>query len=83
MATQKHPLTGVTVNELGFTRKSMTFEDAVTAFILRLQGRTVTEMVRIMGISSWRISEVIGGVVHPGAEAEAVKRLREKNLILL
>ncbi|MBR9766150.1 MAG: hypothetical protein GYB53_22210 [Rhodobacteraceae bacterium] len=83
MAMQKHPITDVTVNELGFSGKSFTFEDAVTVFILRLQDHTVTEIVRIMGICSFRVSEVLGGYVHPGAQAEAVNRLRGDGKLLV
>ncbi|MGI3170003.1 hypothetical protein ACRARG_12660 [Pseudooceanicola sp. C21-150M6] len=83
MATTKHPLTGVILNDLGIRRKTLSYMDAVTAHILRLQGVTFTEIVHMLGTNARRIGEVFRGDLHPEAEAEAVEALRQSGTLLI
>lgn len=71
----KHPITGIELNMYRKRRKSLTFEDAVTVWIMRLQCEHRTDIEFFMGTCSFRIHEVLSGEVHADAKAEAIRRL--------
>ncbi|MCF7725758.1 helix-turn-helix domain-containing protein [Sulfitobacter sp. M22] len=67
MAIQVHPMTGVKLNDIVIKRKRLTFDDAVTAHILRHQGETFTDVVQRLGTNANRVGEVFRGKEHPGS----------------
>ncbi|MGC0224941.1 hypothetical protein [Pseudooceanicola nitratireducens] len=83
MAITEHPLTGVTLNEIDIRRKTLSSEEAVTAFLLRLQGDTYTDVVHKLGTNANRIGEVFRGSVHPEARDKAVNLLRKNKLLMI
>jgi hypothetical protein len=75
MATNVHPLTGVELNPIPIIRQSLDFDEAVTAAILRLQGMDYAQIAHRLGTNPARIGEVFTEKTHPGAMAEAVRRI--------
>jgi len=71
----RHPMTGVLLNPYAIRRKSFTFDDAVTIWIMRLQCEDYVVIQHFMGACSYRIAEVLSGEVHPDAKNEAIRRL--------
>ena len=75
MAITKHPITGVELNEITIKRKTLNFDEAVTAIIMRQQGATYTDVVQKLGTNANRVGEVGRGRVHPGAAMRALDLL--------
>lgn len=73
----RHPITGVKLNPIKVKRKSLNFEEAVTAHILQIQGKTFTDIVQYLGTNANRVGEVFRGESHPTAGAEALRRLTD------
>jgi hypothetical protein len=73
MATQKHPLTGVELNPIPIERPALTFDEAVTAHVLRLQGDKFTLIAQRLGTNPFRVGEVMRGDKHPGSADAALK----------
>jgi hypothetical protein len=75
MAFHKHPITGVKINPIPVKRKQLTFDEAVTAHIMRQQGKTFTDIVHHLGTNANRVGEVFRGETHPGSAMEALRLL--------
>lgn len=74
-----HPITGVPLNPILVKRKSLDFEEAVTAHILRTQGKTFTDIVQHLGTNANRVGEVFRGDTHPDAAQEALRRMTKSS----
>ncbi|CUH66840.1 hypothetical protein TG4357_02671 [Thalassovita gelatinovora] len=72
-----HPITGVQLNPRKVERKALNFEEAVTAHILRLQGKTFTQIVHYLGTNANRVGEVFRGEAHPDAGKEALRLMTQ------
>lgn len=68
MATFVHPNTGVELNPIIIERKSLNFDEAVTAHILRLRGEKYNHVAQYLGTNTHRLGEVFRGEVHVGSE---------------
>lgn len=71
MATIKHPITGIELNPITIERKSLTYEEAVTAFVLRKRGAKYNHVAQMLGTNTHRVGEVFRGEVHLGSERDA------------
>lgn len=78
MAIENHPLTGVPLNCIEITRKSLSFEEATTAVILRQRGDHFNVVAFKLGTNPHRIGEVMRGEVHPDARQAALNLLTGK-----
>ncbi|MFW2541515.1 hypothetical protein ACN2XU_02655 [Primorskyibacter sp. 2E107] len=83
MATEVHPITGDELNPIAVKRAQLTFENAVTAWIMKLQGETFTDIVQKLGTNANRIGEVFRGDAHRDAHAKAVAILRKHKSLLV
>ena len=72
MATYTHPVTGVEINPIIVERKSLTFDDAVTAHIMRMQGVKYNIIAHHLGTNTHRLGEVFRGEKHIGSKVKAV-----------
>ncbi|MCQ0986998.1 hypothetical protein [Jiella marina] len=75
MAAYLHPLTGIELNPVVIERKALTYEEAVTAFVLRAQGCKYNIIAQHLGTNTHRLGEVFRGEKHMGAEAKATALL--------
>ncbi|MEO9650497.1 MAG: hypothetical protein ABJ360_11920 [Roseobacter sp.] len=75
MAISKHPVTGVQLNDITIKRKSLSLDEAITAHILRHQGKTFTDVVQMLGTNANRVGEVFKGKAHPEAAKIALAHL--------
>lgn len=75
MATTRHPLTGVSLNVIEVTRKSLSEAEAITAIILRQQGEHYHAIAQKLGTNTHRLGEVFNGKVHPRASNKALELL--------
>ncbi|HCZ00159.1 MAG TPA: hypothetical protein DHV56_09220 [Rhodobacter sp.] len=75
MARLIHPLTGVELNPIPIERTSLNFEEAVTAWLMRLQRAKYHTIAMRLGTNTHRLGEVFRGEVHITAEAAARTRL--------
>ena len=75
MATTKHPITGVELNDIKIKRKTLNIDEAVTAHIMRQQGATFTDVVQKLGTNANRVGEVFRGDVHPDSAMKALDLL--------
>lgn len=73
MAAFKHPITGVKLNPIDVERPSLEFEEAVTAWILRMQGTKYQVVAQKLGTNTHRLGEVFRGEKHIGSRAEALR----------
>jgi len=73
MAPIKDPITGIALNPIIIERKSLSYRDAVTAWVLRLRGVKYNHVAQYLGANTHRLGEVFRGEVHIGSEAEAKK----------
>ena len=71
MAALKHPLTGVMLNAIEFERPALGEKEAVTAWILRLQGEKYSNVAHLLGTNTHRLGEVYRGEAFPRAEVQA------------
>lgn len=76
MATLKHPLTGVELNEVEIKRPNLEFDEAVTAHVLRLQGRKIQTISAMLGTNQARVADVLKLKVHPKAANAALEVYR-------
>ena len=74
MATIKHPITGVELNPIEIERKSLSYDEAVTAHILRKKGTKYNHVAQLLGTNTHRLGEVFRGEVHQSSlkKAEAL-----------
>lgn len=77
-ADHRHTITRVKLNDYVVKRRALTFDEAVTAFILRQQGYTFTDIVFMLGTNANRVGEVFRREVHPDAAMEALRLLTAK-----
>lgn len=61
------------LNTIIVKRASLTFDEAVLAWTLRLGGEKQHVIAAMFGTNAGRIAEVMTGDVHPRAKQEAVK----------
>ncbi|MCG3267760.1 hypothetical protein [Yoonia sp. I 8.24] len=80
MAIDKHPLTGVPLNRIEISRKSLTFDEAITAVILRQKGDSYHSVAQKLGTNTHRVGEVFRGDTHPCARQVALDILTGKPL---
>lgn len=72
---ERHPLTGVILNVIAKKRRALSFKEAVTVHVLRMQGVTYTDIVHKLGTNANRIGEILRGEEHPNAQTEAYRLL--------
>lgn len=72
---ERHPITGVRMNVITLKRRALSFAEAVTAHVMRLQGVSYTDIVHKLGTNANRIGEVFRGDEHPEAVDEAIRLL--------
>ena len=75
MATFNHPITGIPLNSIKEKRKSLDYDEAVTAHILRMEGRKIQTITAMLGTNQGRVVAVLNGEVHPKAANDAVKQI--------
>lgn len=83
MATILHPLTGDQLNAIVIKRKRLSYDNAVTAWIMKLQGETFTDIVQKLGTNANRVGDVFRGDDHEGAQAKAVAILTKHKSLLV
>ncbi|MFK4062184.1 hypothetical protein [Brucella anthropi] len=74
-STDTHPITGVKLNPIPIERKSLSFDDAVTAFVMKKQKIKYAVIAHRLGTNTFRLGEVFTGKEHFGAEEEADRLL--------
>ncbi|MCD2175811.1 hypothetical protein [Rhizobium sp. C4] len=79
MASMLHPITGVEINPVVVERKSLTFDEAVTAQIMRLQRIKYNIIAQHLGTNTHRLGEVFRGEKHEGSKAVAVQLMSTLN----
>ena len=79
MATMIHPITGVEINPVVVERKSLAFNEAVTAQIMRLQGIKYNIIAQHLGTNTHRLGEVFRGEKHERSKAVAVQLMSTLN----
>lgn len=75
MALEKHPLTGVAINPVIIERKALSFDDAVTAHVMRLQVVKYNIIAHHLGTNTHRLGEVFRGEKHNGSKRVAIAML--------
>lgn len=75
MATMTHPVTGVKINPVVIERKSLTFDEAVTAHVMRIQGVKYNIIAQHLGTNTHRLGEVFREEKHEGSKAAAAALL--------
>ncbi|MEL7090240.1 MAG: hypothetical protein AAFN94_00760 [Pseudomonadota bacterium] len=83
MATITHPITGDELNAIAIKRPQLSDQNAVTAWIMRLQGETFTDIVQKLGTNANRVGDVFRGDTHQDAKAKAIATLQERKSLLL
>lgn len=73
MATFRHPITGVELNPIAIERKALSFDEAVTAHLLRNRGTKYNHVAQLLGTNTHRVGEVLRGEVHPKAAEVATE----------
>lgn len=77
MATFRHPITGVELNNITLVRKALSYRDAVTVHVLFRQGVSKTDIAHKLGTNPARVCDVLSGRAHPKAADEARRLLRD------
>ena len=72
MSTKPHPLTGVELNVISKKRKTLTRDDAITAWVLRIAGVSLINIVHSLGTTTYRVRQVFKQVSHPGTRTVAI-----------
>lgn len=67
MAMERHPITGVPLNEILHERISLNFEEAVTVWVLKIAGEKYATIAMRLGTNPARVGEVLRQEKHPGA----------------
>ena len=83
MATMTHPITGDELNDIAVKRPSLSFENAVTAWVMKLQGETFTDIVQKLGTNANRVGDVFRREVHQDAKAKAISILKKHKSLLI
>lgn len=73
MTTMTHPITGVEMNQILIERKALTFDEAVTAHLLRMQGVKYNIIAQRLGTNTHRLGEVFRTEKHEGSRAKALE----------
>ena len=73
-----HPITGVQLTALEIERKALNEEEAITAYVLRLQGEKFSHIAHALGTNTFRLGEVFRGEKHPSARLAAQKALSKE-----
>ncbi len=73
-----HPLTGVKLNPVIIERVSLNFDEALTVWLLRMQGMKYHKAAAMLGANTHRLGEVLRGEAFPGAEQIARDRLYKR-----
>lgn len=68
MAMIRHPITGVPLNELAVERISLSLEEAVTVWVLKMTGEKYAVIALLLGTNPARVGEVLRGEKHPEAQ---------------
>ncbi len=76
MARLTMPETGVFLNPVLVERISLTFDEAVTAWLLRMRGEKYNKIAHMLGCNPARLGEVFRGEVHPPAREKAMWIIR-------
>lgn len=63
MAHFVHPETGVKLNAITVKRPRLSKNDAVTVFLLKMEGVSYTDIVQHLGTNAHRVGEVLRGEV--------------------
>ncbi len=71
MTAIPHPITGVKLNPIEIERRSLSFKEAVTAWLLRLGGHKYNHVAQYLGTNTLRLGEVFRGETHVGSEEVA------------
>ncbi|CAN7331570.1 hypothetical protein LJR030_003403 [Rhizobium sp. LjRoot30] len=72
MAIATHPITGVEINPIVIERKSLTFEEAVTAHVMRIEGVKYNIIAQHLGTNTHRLGEVFREEKHSGSKKIAM-----------
>ena len=75
MALETHPLTGVKINPIVIERKALTFDEAVTAQVMRMQGVKYNHIAQHLGTNTHRLGEVFRGEKHVNSRNMAMYML--------
>jgi len=75
MAMIHHPITGVLLNEIAIERISLTLKEAVTVWVLRMNGVKYAAIAQQLGTNPARVGEVLRGEKHPDARQLALDLL--------
>lgn len=75
MATNICPQTGVELNPILIERRSLTYDQAVTAWILRMEGNKYSHVAQRLGTNPHRVGEVFRGEKYPDARERAMQIL--------
>ncbi|MCJ8517781.1 hypothetical protein ABID21_000704 [Pseudorhizobium tarimense] len=79
MAITTHPLTGVEINPVVIERKALSFDEAVTAHVMRMQGVKYNIIAQHLGTNTHRLGEVFRGEKHSGSRRVAEALIRKVN----
>lgn len=75
MAIHTHPITGVKLNPIEIERTALSFDDAVTAWIMRHKGEKYHVIAQKLGTNTHRLGEVFREEVHKGSAQAALRLL--------
>ena len=75
MALVTHPLTGVEINPVVIERKALSFDEAVTAHVMRMQGVKYNIIAQHLGTNTHRLGEVFREEKHGGSKRAAIAML--------
>ena len=64
------------INTIVVRRASLTYQEAVQAWLIRLKGEKQHVIAAMFGTNGGRIAEVLTEAVHQGAKADALKLLK-------
>jgi hypothetical protein len=77
MASYKHRITGVILNEMSVERTSIdTPDEAYTIHILRNEGKSIHTIAQMFGINQGRVSDVCKGRTFKGSWKRALTLLK-------
>jgi|GEM_PF-4583492 len=83
MATLRHPETGVPMNDISVKRKNIDGATRHTIFLLRLQGDTIEDIARKLGLDRRRVSATLRRRGEMRAARAAIIRLKANGELLL
>jgi hypothetical protein len=68
-----HPVTQIELNTIEVERVSLDYQEAVTAHLMRLEGKKFSQIAHQLGTNPARLGEVFRGEKYPDALAAAEK----------